>query len=281
VSFPTSCQRLRMGGVVSGSSITGGTVIESGGIALASWDGILGYPGRVGEDAPILGRDGAHRNTKTYRERLVNVAFLARDRDATGTIVLPDGRRQHLQVNLDGIASLIDGAGATVILERDLADGAGGTVTRWIELEAVEASTPVRRSALFGPSHSAYEVVQQFRAAYPMWQSETLHTDTLTQAGSPNVIANAGNGRISNAVLVFAADSLVTHGTDAATLEITGSAGAVTVDIGAASITNGGGSADNLLEPPAQACWMRLYPGANALTVTGANVDLSWRDHWL
>jgi hypothetical protein len=210
-----------------------------------------------------------------------SIALLARDRSAAGTITTVDGRRYEMESNLDDIAALLDGEGATAILERDVADGAGGTVTRFIEFEAVDATSPVVRGPIFGSTHSAYSFTQQVRAAYPFWQSETLHTQTLTQAGSPNAVANAGNARVANALLTFSGDSLLSH-TDGATLEIDGSTANTFIDVGASTIQTGAGVAkDNLLEPPGAPYWLRLYPGANALTVTGANIDLSWRDHWL
>jgi len=271
-----------MGGTITASTLSGGTVIESAGIALAAWDGILGYPGRDGEDAALLGRDGAKRLTKQYRPRILTIQFLARDRSATGTITTTDGRRYELESNLDGIKTLVDGGGGTVLLERDIADGTGGTATRWIELEAVEASSPITRGPIFGSTHSAYQMSQVFRGAYPFWQSETLNSQVLTAGGSPNAVVNDGNARVSNASLAFVGNAVVTHDTNGDTVEIAGSTGASTVDIGASTIKDGSNNnVDNWFEPPAKPYWLRLDPGSNPLTITGSNVTISYRDHWL
>ncbi len=273
MTYLTSCARLRLGGTVSGSTITGGTVIESGGIALVSWDGLLGSLGRDGTDQKLIGTDGDYRQSgKPYQSRLITLGLIAYDRDATGSLITT--RREHLETNLDTLLGLLDGNEETVILERDMADG----TTRWIELEALQGASMVR-GQIFGTSHSGYQLTQFVKAAYPFWQSETEKTQAVAGA---QAIVNAGNARISNMKLSYAGDSILTHVDTGDTLTITGSTvPPVVIDVKARTIVENSVNADNLLGAPDQDYWMRWGAGTINLNVSAATVTVTWRDHWL
>jgi hypothetical protein len=273
MTLPTECQRLRIGGTVSGSIVTGGTVIETYGSNLLTWNGLLGQPGRQGRNYRSLGSDGTQRrSSKDYDERLITLELVAYDRDDTGTITSPDGACGELFDNIDMVGGLLDAAGEAFILERDLPDGS----TRWIAAEVLTASS-WRRGPVFGPGATSYAITVFATAHYPFWQSDTLHEQVVS--GAIN-ISNAGNARISNMELVYAGDAVLTHVDSGDTLEVAGSSGAVTVDVGAKSVTEGGTPAGGLLIP-SRRYWMRWGTGTVALNRSGANVTARWRDHWL
>lgn len=273
MTYLTSCARLRLGGTISGSTITGGTVIESGGIALVSWDGLLGTPGRDGADQKLIGSDGDYRQPgKPYQSRLITLGLIAYDRDATGSLVTT--RREHLETNLDTLLGLLDGNQETVILERDMADG----TTRWIELEALDAASFVR-GQIFGTQHSGYQLTQFMKAAYPFWQSETEYSQAVAGA---QAITNAGNARISNMKLSYAGDSVLTHVDTGDTLTIAGATvPPVVIDVKARTIVENSVNADNLLGAPDKDYWMRWGAGTINLSASAATVTVTWRDHWL
>lgn len=265
-----TCDRVRMGGTISGSTLSGGTVIESQAIGLVNWNGMYGHPGFKGGDWAQYGQDGETvRTQKRYAPRFPVLTIAAWNRDADGAVTHPDGSCGELDDNIDTLMGLIDGGGGQFILERDQADGS----TRWIRCELNGPVSGVQ-GPLFGQVHAAYTFVVPLRCAYPFWQSETESSTTLS--GADSLVQN-GNARISNATLVYAGDGTLT--VDGYTLEVDGSASAVTVNVGAFTVTQSGAAADNLLIP-SRPWWVTFGPGT---TVTSSDVSITatFRDHWL
>ena len=247
------CTRIRFGGTISGSTLSGGTVVESQALGLTSWDGMLGHPGRRGSDLPLLGNDGNYRRErKPYRARLMTLSVAAWDRSASGTITAPNGRCEQLDDNEDTLLALVDGDGETFIIERDMTDG----TTRWIEAEISGAAT-FTQGPLFGTGRSARTLLIPLTCWYPFWQSETLNTDTITGV---DTISNAGNARIQNMVLAYSGDGTFTNSDEAVNLEVSGSGSTVTVDVGAKTVVESGSPADNLLIVDRD-FWMVFGPG--------------------
>lgn len=266
------CDRIRFGGTITGSTLTGGTIVESQAIGLTSWSGLLGHPGKRGVNSTLLGQDGQYWRPKNYAARVMTLSVAAWDRNASGTITAPNGRCEELDDNQDTLLELIDGNGGEFIIEYDHAGGD----TRWIRAEVAGPAT-YTDGPVFGSRHAARTLLVPLTAAYPFWQSETLHTDTLS--GSDTVV-NAGNGRIGNAVLTFSGDLTFTNTTTGDVLEVDGSTAAVTVDVGARTVTMSGSPADGVLLP-AEQYWMRFQKGTNNVTVSTGTVGVEFRDHWL
>lgn len=268
-TFDTSCSRLRLGGTISGSTLTGGTTIDAGGIAISSWDGLLAFPGFRGLNPQLLGSDGEyHRENKPYRAKTMTLNFVAYGRDATATVTT--SVREHLEANLDDIMELIAGGGEQAILERDMADG----TTRWIKIQTLAAAGIVR-GPLFGNGMGSYALPVVVTAAYPFWQSETLNTQVITPGA--DTVVNDGNARISNAELVFAGAGSITNNDTGDVLTATA---ACTVDVGTRQISNAGSPTPGRLDPPNRDWWFRFQKGTTNVTVATSNVTVNYRDHW-
>lgn len=261
-----ACDRVRIGGTISGSTLSGGTLIESQAIGLLNWNGMYGHPGFKGGDWAQFGQDGEQpRPQKRYAPRFPVLTIAVWDRTALGTVTAPGGRCEELDDNLDTFMGLIDGGGGQFILERDQTDG----TTRWIRAELNGPVTGVQ-GPVFGALTAAYTFVLPLRCAYPMWQSEVLNATTLSGADS---LVQLGNGRISNAVLTYAGAGVLT--VDGYTLETTGAA---VVDVGAFTVTSGG-AADNLLIPSRP--WWVTFGSGTTTTNSTVSIGVSYRDHFL
>lgn len=272
MTFDSACSRLRLGGSISGSTLSGGTVIDAGGIAISTWDGMLGFPGFRGVNLPLLGSDGEyHRTGKPYNARIVTLNFRAYGRDATATVT--SSVREHLEANMDDILELIAGAGEQAILERDMADGS----TRWIRIQPLAAAQYIT-APFFNNAMGSYDLPVIASAAYPFWQSET-ETTTVIPIGA-GAIPNLGNARIANGKFTFAGAGSITNNTNGDALVATA---ACLVDVGTRQISNGGSPTPGRLDPPNRDHWFHTNNGggSSAVTVAGAQVTVVTRDHWL
>lgn len=259
--------RLSLGGTVSGSTLVGAVSVESPQISVVSHGGYLGVPGRTGFAPRLVGRPGSWPGSRPTAERLITLTLAAWDRDATGTVTHPDGRCAQLEDSQDLLLSLLD-PGRPTILSREMADGS----VRWIE---VEAATPAafQPGPLFGGGAAATTIVVPLTAHYPWWQSLDLRSETVTSD-----IPAGGTGVVHNAVVVLDGGAAIENPATGDRLENLDS-GAITVDVGAMTVTQGGLPADNLLAV-ATPQWLRFGPGSTSVTVSGT-VDVEWRDHWI
>lgn len=275
MAYPAACQRLRVGGTVSGSTITGGTLIETYGINFSTWEGMLSIPGRSSTNPVNPNRDGviprvggADRPGKLWRERFMTFQMTAFNRDAAGLITLIDGKDAELEANMDSIAELLLASDDLVVLERDMADG----TTRFIEVEFGGASTPITRGPIFGASHASYGMAIPMVAPYPFWQSETEFAQAV-----PGTLSNTGTAPINNPIITFSAAGSLTHDEHSATLT---ALDACVVDLrrSQAVITQGGSRADNLIRRN-KPWWVRFPLGDS--TLSGSNVSLTYRLQYL
>lgn len=266
-----TCSGLRIGGSISGSSLTGGTVIGGSDFGITSWGGQLGHPGRKGGNVGILNGDGTRRTpNKTSQERFLTLNVAVWDRTADGGLGL--SRQATLESNIDTLLALVDGGvDETCIVEHERADG----FVRWIEGEVVDAFE-LSPGPLFSNPHAAYSAAVILRCAHPYWQSERLFSETIL--GSDGVVVE-GNKRVTNMTLVFSGDGILTHVPSGDTVEIDGSSGAVTVDVGAGTVLQAGLPADGLLIPSNDP-WQTWNPGPFTLSATVSTV-VSWRSQWL
>lgn len=267
----SACQRIRIGGTVSGSAISGGTLIETHGMNLLSWDGIHGYPGRVGSDSLPVGGDGASRNaSKLYRPRLLTLALVVYNRDADNLITLADAET-HLFDNMDTILGLIAGSDETVILERDMPDG----TTRWIEFEATQPAS-FNRGPIFGYPHASYAMILPVVCWWPFWQTKIQTTTAFATGFTP-----AGNAPHSP-ILSFTSNGRVTHVESAEYVEITGATfgNPVTVDCQKRTVQQNGLNVDGYFTHSGPR-WLRFTAGVAATFVATATGDFLRRGQWL
>ena len=269
MTFDAACSRLRLGGSISGSTLSGGTVIDAGGIAISTRSGMYGFSGYKGQNPQLIGTDGQyHRTLKPVRAKTITLNFRAYGRDATGVVTTSVG--EHLEANMDEILALIAGAGEQVILERDMEDGS----TRWIRVQPL-VETLFQEGAFFNDYMGSYDLPVVCTAAYPFWQSETENTEVI--AVGSDTIVNDGNARIANAKLSFAGAGTFTNDDNDDELEANA---ACLVDVGTRQISNGGSPTPGRLEPPNRAHWLWLNAGTTNVTVTGSAVTVTYRDHW-
>lgn len=280
------CSRLRVGGTVSGDTITGGISIESEAINLLAWDQMLGIPGRDQGNTRNPNRDGmiprvgtSARPGKLWREKPITLQILAWDRDADGLITSADGRCDHLVGNLDDVAELLLAPEELVVLEMDMPDG----TIRWIELEFAGIPTPILRGPVFGSSHAAWSLLIPMVAPYPFWQS-SIETDlVVTQAGGAEVLSNTGTAPIANAQLLFAADSVLEHTEYGAEVEASGIVTPpLTVDLrhSRVQITENGSVVKGKVRRN-RAAWMRFPRGDSTLTASAGDVTVRYRLQYL
>ena len=268
--------RVRIGGTISGSTLTGGTVLESEQFALQDGHAaLIGHPGYRGGNWVRLGADGeSYRYDKAYNPRFMTLSIAVWDRDASGTITQAD-RCEQLDFNIDTLMGLLDGL---FILERDVMGD-----TRWIRAQLAAPATAIP-GPLFSAYNSAYTILAPLVAPYPFWQSETLHSTVVSGA---TALANAGNARISNGVFVFSGDGTFTNSDgdeqgNSYAMTVDGSGGAVTVDVYNATVTQGGSPADNTLSAE-KPYWMVLGRSGDIATVnvtSTVSVTVAHRDHW-
>jgi len=269
--FDAACSRLRLGGSISGSVLSGGTVIDSGGIAISTRSGMYGFSGYKGQNPQLIGSDGQyHRTRKPIRAKTLTLNLRAYGRDATGVVTTSVG--EHLEANMDEILQLIAGAGEQVILERDMEDGS----TRWIRIQPLVEALFVE-GAFFNPSMGSYDFPVICTAAYPFWQSETEHSEVI--AVGSDTIPNLGNARIGNAKYTFAGAGSFTNDDNGDKLVATA---ACLVDVGLRQISNAGSPTPGRLDPPNRSHWIWLSDdgGTTNVTVTGSQVTVEYRDHW-
>lgn len=259
--------RLRFGGSISGSTLSGGTSVESAAIGITDWGGLWGHPGFRGVNPTLLSQDGSQFRRKPYGPRIMTLSVAVWNRDAQGTITAPDGACEELDLNRDTLLTLVDGDGGQFIIEDEQTDGD----IRWIRA-AVSGPANFIQGPLFGGKHAAYTLLLPLMAAYPFWQSETLHDETVTTS-----LVNAGNGRIGNAVITLGGSASIANDEGDELVNLDGTA--IVVDVGARTVTQGGNPADNLLDV-ATGFWMRFGRGTTTLTTAGT-VDVEFRDHWL
>jgi len=272
MSIPVSCQRIRIGGTVSGSSITGGTLIQTQGIFVATLEGLMGHPGRRGQNSAIPYLEGQLRRSRKFaRSRQLTLTIEVRDRDAVGAITYPEGRGRHWEENMDTLLGLIDARGESVILERDMATGD----TRWIEAEIINPANFL--TGFRGQNHATWTAVFPLEAHYPFWQTEIQNTIAFGGGFTP-----IGNATLPP-TLSFTGNGRVTHTQTGDYLEISGGSGfgtPIIVDCIGRSITQGGADRSNRFIHN-RPWWMRLASATAATFTTTATGSLLHRGQWL
>lgn len=264
--MPT-CDDLRIGGTLSATGITGGTSVNNYGISVEDWSQILGTGGVSASVQVVNGRPGGFvAGDQLGRERYPTLNLAITDLNASGGLTSPTPPEQK-QDNTDALLALV-GNPAGNYYEVDMPDSTSRFLYAY-NFDAAPISQPRRKRTIRIPLVSPM----------PYWkEGGNQSTDTIN--GSDTLV-NGGNANVYDAVLVFAGDGSFSHNTLGWVLTISGSGGAVTVNMGARTVTEGGNAADNLLRRsgPDARKWGWFTPGNNSVTTT-VSVEVTWRSSW-
>lgn len=261
-----TCDDLRLGGTLSGSGISGGTSINSTALMVADWSQILGAAGMSGVIQTVNGRPGGFLSGDLLgRERYptLNMRMTRWGPNGVGTLVEPTADEQ-LQDNTDDFLALITDPDGQY-LEIDMPDG----TSRFLKVYNLDA-------ALFRQPRRDRTISVPLVSPMPFWKAGGAeNTDTIA---SSDTITVGGNREVYDAVLVFAGDGTFTHSDLGWSIEVTGSGGAVTVDLGERTVTEGGNDATNRIRRNNRK-WGWFVPGSNSVT-SDVSVGVTWRDSW-
>ena len=260
--MPT-CDDLRIGGTLSPTGITGGISINGTALSVADWSGIFGHPGFRSAPLDISGRPGVRVVGQGLpRGRFFNLDLNVGVLNPQGTLTVSECEQK--QANTDSFLSyLADPAGA--YLEVDMPDQS----KRFIYVYAVDpsfVSQPRKLRTIRAPLVSSL-------AYWHVGGNES--TDTIS--GADTLVAG-GNVNIYDPVLTFAGDGTFQHTGLGWELEIAGSGGPVTVNLGTRTVTEGGNPAPNLLRRNHRD-WGWFTPGNNSVT-SDVSVTVTWRNQY-
>ena len=259
-----TCSDLRLGGTLSGTGITGGTSINDTALSVEDWSTILGSPGMAGGVVQVNGRPGGYvAGDRLGLPRFPTLNMVVGDLNHSGGLTEPTSAEQK-QTNTDELLALVTNPAGNY-LEVDMPDGTSRFIYVY-NFDAAPVSQPRRQRSIRVPMISNYTY----------WK-EGGNQSSDTIAG-PDSLVVGGNREVYDAVLVFAGDGTFTHSTLGWSLEVDGSTGAVTVDLGARTVTQASLPADNLLIRNNRN-WGWFTVGANAVT-SDVSVAVTWRDSW-
>lgn len=266
--MPT-CSDLRLGGTLSATGISGAVSINDYALTVNDWSSILGSPGMSGGTVQVNGRPGGYvAGDRLGLPRFPTLNMTIGDLNHTGGLTADDECEQK-QDNTDEFLALVTAPGGNY-LEVDMPD----MTSRFLyvyNFVAAPMRQPRRQRTISVPLESPM----------PYWkEGGNQSTDTISGA---DTIVNGGNREVYDAVLVFAGDGSFTHSGLGWTLTIAGSTGAVTVNLGARTVTMGGNPADNVLRRSGTGDnarkWGWFVPGNNSVTST-VSVGVTWRSSW-
>ena len=259
--MPATCDDLRLGGTLGASGLTGGTSINSTALSVANWSRLLGSAGMSGRVQQVNGRPGGFVSGDLLgKPRFPILSMQISDRDAAGGLTEATSYEQKV-ANTDVFLGLItDPAGQ--YLELDMADGS----LRFLHVRNLDPAP------LMQPRKTRTLRVPLISSG-PYWRAGGQES-TQTISGA-DLMAFAGNREAYDAVLVFAGDGTFTHSDLGWSIEVTGSGAAVTVDLGARSVVEGGTDALNRIRRDNRK-WGWFTPGANNVTAD-VSVEVTWR----
>lgn len=261
--MPT-CNDLRLGGTLSGTGISGGTTINGTALAVDDWTGIFGHAGISFTPVEVSGRPGGLLvGDGLGKARFPNLTMRVEPNGPNGTLTSADECQQIWDNTDDFLALLASSSGQ--YLEVDLPDSSKRYI-RVVALDAAGVSQPFKQRRVFVPLYSPD----------PYWHAGgNQSTDTIV---GTDTLVTAGNVNVNDAVLVFAGDGVFTHLGQNWQLTVSGSTGAVTVDLGARTVTMGGNPADQVLEPSNRQ-WGWFTPGNNSVD-SDVSVGVTWRNQY-
>lgn len=247
-----TCDDLRLGGTLSSSGISGGTNINSTTISVLDWSQILGTAGISGGLVEVSGRPGGYAAGD----------LLGAVRQVSLNIRLTGDTDTAKQTNTDTFLGLISDPSGNY-LEVDMPDG----TSRFVYVYAFDPAPILQPRAIRA-------ITVPMDSPNPYWREGGQESsDTISGA---DTMSFGGNRSVYDAVLVFAGDGTFTHDDEGWSIEVTGSGGAVTVDLGNRTVTEGGNPAANRIRR-SHRDWGWFPPGTNNVT-TDVSVGVTWRD---
>ena len=266
--IPASCNRIRIGGAVTGSALGGGTSIQSDQNFVLTLEGLMGHPGRRGGDIAVPFLDGQlRRRSKPSNSRSMVLTVEVMDRNEVGGVTTTRG--EQWEENMDLWLSLLDGDGESAILERDMADG----TTRWIEVEVLQAFSFTR--GFLNQDHSSYIAAVPLEAHHPYWQTEQQFSSAFGSAFVP-----PGTATLFNQVHSFASAGSLNHVASGTSIACSSGAFPVLVDCGLRRVTQGGADASNRVTL-SSGRWIRLPSGNTATFTSTATGTTTYRGQYL
>lgn len=251
-----TCDRMRLGGTVSGSTISGGTSIQNDSLFVITLSGLLGHPGRRGGNVGVPFLDGQlRRSGKRSLPRQIILTVEVMDRDQFGLI--PTTRGEQWEENMDLLMALVDGEGETVILERDMSDG----TTRYLECEALQP-WPFT-DGLRTRDHVSYIAAIPLECPHPYWQSEQEFSKALTGAFIP-----PGTATLFNHAWSVSGAGTIHHEQTGADVTVSAGTFPVLIDFGKRTVKVNTADASNRVTFN-KAEWLRFKSGVTQ-TFTGS-----------
>lgn len=258
------CDDLRVGGTLAATGISGGTSINSTAIQIADWSSVLGYVGFAGTIAQVNGRPGG----VAVGDLLGRPRFLTLNmrimRIGPASTLIEATECEQLLANTDDFLRLV--AVPEQLIELDMADG----TTRFTTFHAFD------RAPMIQPLEQR-EISLGLISSWPYWrEGGQENTDTIN---GPGTIAVGGSADVYDAVLVFSGDGTFTHNDAGWSIEVVGSGGPVTVDLGARTVTEGGSPATNRIRRSSRDWGWLVADSINNVT-TDVSVDVTWRNNF-
>lgn len=255
------CSRLRLGG----TTLDGIYALHP-----YSWDGLWGWPGRRGDNPPVIGRSGTYRvPSKEAAERVITLGVQIRRRASDGSVSLPAGECEHLEANQDNLLGLV-GSEDLLTLEWDRASG----TSRFLEVECIDAAPVVWHG-------DEQRLALVMRANYPAWRLSGTPTTVVVSA--PVNVNPGGTAPVEDPLLSFSGDSEIANALtlDAVAVDAPSYANPVLVDLATGLVTQGGVDASMYVSAVDTARIFHLKKNVNnPLSVTGAAVSISYRPQW-
>lgn len=265
--MPT-CDDLRLGGTLSSSGITGGVSINGTAYTVTDWSTIFGTPGQSGSQVEVFGRAGAESVGDLLPQGsafTLSIAIL--DRNTAGGLTEPTKAEQK-QANTDRFLSLL-ASRSGVYLEVDIADG-----TSRFKLVRNFTPAPVQQP------RRLRTVRAPLVSDWGLWHEGGME-DSETISGGDTITIDGET--VWDAQLVFSGDGTFTHSDLGWAIEVTGSSGPVTVNLGNRTVTEGGVAATNRIRrttvPQMGRFWGWFVNGVNNVT-SDVSVDVVWREQY-
>lgn len=220
--------------------------------------GLRGIGGKRRQPVYAASRDGSVPSGELYAEekRLpLQITIGPWDEDAASDH--PDGPIGHLQENLDALETIFGKSG--LIDLRQIVPHRDGDIE-------IQAWGLVDKAVVVSGDPGRWSMLVELILQWPYWHE--LPQVTRASATSHS-FTTGGTAPIADMVATFAGDGILTYAAGGSILEIAGSSGAVVVDVGRRTVTQGGVPARGLLRlgDGTPAHWMR-WPAQTAIAVT-------------
>ncbi len=253
-----SAHQLRVGGIVLATLAS----------AVEVFDGLETTAADRGGDIVEAWRPGLRVDTWALvpEAKVQRLRIWAAPWDADGAVNPAYGREGHRRANTQAILQALRTRAAGIPVEWDVPDLAGGVETM--------RNTGRVRSAIAVTGDQLRRIDVTIEYPYPYWH---LGDPVGRPSASSHVFTPGGGAEIWDMVYVFEGDGVLEHVESGDTITVAGSSSAVTVDVGARTITQAGVPARNLarFNRPWWSRW--LNPGAQVtLNVTGTTVAVAY-----